>query len=47
MYTKSTIDKKFFNNLVLPYVSTLQGGAKEVSAGKKMEIGRRLRGNDL
>ncbi|KAM3575149.1 hypothetical protein VYU27_002953 [Nannochloropsis oceanica] len=29
MYTKSTIDKKFFNNLVLPYVSTLRGGAKE------------------
>ena len=34
MYTKSTIDKKFFNNLVLPYVCLLQGGAKEVRVEK-------------
>lgn len=33
MYTESTIDKKFFKKLVLPYVSTLQGGAKEVRKG--------------
>lgn len=37
LYSQNVIDKTFFKKLVLPYISTLYGGAKEVS--KRREKG--------